>query len=234
MKIFKTAVKAILVFDAAYLCFVCAEDVCSRIRSRMRKKNKTEPEPYFFDDEEEDTDYYLTPALCMDSLRLLHRGDVMDFIKERIIPKEKAVFQALTETEQEMTKLLLASCIGLLVEEAPYDERSFPTLLDVLEYCTGEDEPDAVDILMQENGKKQDPKPEYFCRYQKYKLACQNKARIIDVCRVIVNDILAELYHGYYNVELDSLLYEPVSKKLSKTAFGDADWEVDEDALSDC
>ena len=27
MKIFKTAVKAILVFDAAYLCFVCAEDV---------------------------------------------------------------------------------------------------------------------------------------------------------------------------------------------------------------
>ena len=87
---------------------------------------------------------------------------------------------------------------------------------------------------MQENGKKQDPKPEYFCRYQKYKLACQSKARIIDVCRVIVNDILAELYHGYYNVELDFLLYEPVSKKLSKTAFGDSDWEVDEDALSDC
>ena len=114
MKIFKTAVKAILVFDAAYLCFVCAEDVCSRIRSRMKKKNKTEPEPYFFDDEEEDTDYYLTPALCMDSLRLLHRGDVMDFIEERIVPKEKAVFQALTETEREMTKLLLASCIGLL------------------------------------------------------------------------------------------------------------------------
>ena len=158
----------------------------------------------------------------------------MDFIEERIIPKEKAVFQALTETDREMTKLLLASCIGLLVEEAPYDERSFPTLLDVLEYCTGEDELDAVDILMQENGKKQDPKPEYFCRYQKYKLACQSKARIVDVCRVIVNDILAELYHGYYNVELDSLLYEPVSKKLSKTAFGDADWEVDEDALSDC
>ena len=83
MKIFKTAVKAILVFDAAYLCFVCAEDVCSRIRSRMKKKNKTEPEPHFLDDEEEDTDYYLTPALCMDSLRLLHRGDVMDFIEER-------------------------------------------------------------------------------------------------------------------------------------------------------
>ncbi len=99
MKIFKTAVKAILVFDAAYLCFVCAEDVCSRIRSRMKKKNKTEPEPHFLDDEEEDTDYYLTPALCMDSLRLLHRGDVMDFIEERIVPKEKAVFQALTETE---------------------------------------------------------------------------------------------------------------------------------------
>ena len=54
------------------------------------------------------------------------------------------------------------------------------------------------------------------------------------MCRVIVNDILAELYHGYYNVELDFLLYEPVSKKLSKTAFGDTDWEVDEDALSDC
>ena len=59
MKIFKTAVKAILVFDAAYLCFVCAEDVCSRIRSRMKKKNKTEPEPHFLDDEEEDTKYKL-------------------------------------------------------------------------------------------------------------------------------------------------------------------------------
>ena len=56
MKIFKTAVKAILVFDAAYLCFVCAEDVCSRIRSRMKKKNKTEPEPHFLDDDEEEND----------------------------------------------------------------------------------------------------------------------------------------------------------------------------------
>ena len=117
MKIFKTAVKAILVFDAAYLCFVCAEDVCSRIRSRMKKKNKTEPEPHFLDDEEEDTDYYLTPALCMDSLRLLHRGDVMDFIEERIVPKEKAVFQALTETEQEMTKLMHSPAIGNPVVE---------------------------------------------------------------------------------------------------------------------
>src|SRR5699024_12855610 len=116
MKIFKTAVKAILVFDAAYLCFVCAEDVCSRIRSRMKKKNKTEPEPHFLDDEEEDTDYYLTPALCMDSLRLLHRGDVMDFIEERIVPKAKAVFQALTETEQGMTQRLQASSSGMLVE----------------------------------------------------------------------------------------------------------------------
>lgn len=234
MKIIKTAVKAILVFDAAYFCFVCAEDVCSRIRSRMKKKNKTETEPYLFDDEEEDTDYHLTPALCMDSLRLLHRSYVMDFIEERIIPKEKAVFQALTETDREMVKLLLAACIGLLVEEAPYDERSFPVLLDVLGYCTDEDTLDAVDILIQEIGEKQDPKPEYYCRYQKYKLVCQNKARIIDMCRVITNDILAELYHGYYNVELDSLMYEPISRQLSNTAFGGSDWEVDEDAPGDC
>ena len=47
MKIFKTAVKAILVFDAAYLCFVCAEDVCSRIRSRMKKKNRKHLQPIF-------------------------------------------------------------------------------------------------------------------------------------------------------------------------------------------
>ena len=50
---------------------------------------------------------------------------------------------------------------------------------------------------------------------------------------MIVNDILAELYHGYYNVELDSLLYEPVSKQLSQTAAG-ADWEVNGNETCDC
>ena len=233
MKNFTTVVKAMLVFDAAYLCFICAEDLCTRIQSRMKKKKKKEPVSSVLDDEEEDIDFSLAPALCMDSLRLLHRNDVMDFIEDRIIPREKAVFEALTETDREMTKLLLTVCIGLLVEEAPYDEKSFPMLLDVLGYCTGEDEPDAVEIFIRDNCAKRNPKPEYFCCYQKYKLACQNKDRIIEVCRVIVNDILAELYHGHYNVELDSRLYEPVSKQLSQTASG-ADWEVNGNEAGDC
>ena len=44
MKNFTTVVKAMLVFDAAYLCFICAEDLCTRIQSRMKKKKKKYPD----------------------------------------------------------------------------------------------------------------------------------------------------------------------------------------------
>ena len=104
MKIFKTAVKAILVFDAAYLCFVCAEDVCSRIRSRMKKKNKTEPKPCFFDDEEEEFEPYkveadtdaFEPSLSIDAIRHLFRSEVHDFVRNELLPSGKDTLAALT------------------------------------------------------------------------------------------------------------------------------------------
>lgn len=243
MKIFKTAVKAILVFDAAYLCFVCAEDVCSRIRSRMKKKNKTEPEPYFFDDEEEEFEPYkveadtdaFEPSLSIDAIRHLFRSEVHDFVRNELLPSGKDTLAALTEQEQTAARFLFCALIGYLKEEAPMDEQNFPMVMMLLNHVNGAKESgevDAVDLLMEEAAQTHQ-REEFISDYRRYQLMQVDKARVLLACRIIINDLLGKLYRFDYHVGYDCLLDadNSISRKLKES---DTEMEVEEDALSDC
>lgn len=243
MKIFKTAVKAILVFDAAYLCFVCAEDVCSRIRSRMKKKNKTEPEPYFFDDEEEEFEPYkveadtdaFEPSLSIDAIRHLFRSEVHDFVRNELLPSGKDTLAALAEQEQTAARFLFCALIGYLKEEAPMDEQNFPMVMMLLNHVNGAKESgevDAVDLLMEEAAQTHQ-REEFISDYRRYQLMQVDKARVLLACRIIINDLLGKLYRFDYHVGYDCLLDadNSISRKLKES---DTEMEVEEDALSDC
>lgn len=242
MKIFKTAVKAILVFDAAYLCFVCAEDVCSRIRSRMKKKNKTEPESCLFDDEEEEFEPYKMeddtdasePSLSIDAIRHLFRSEVRDFVRNELLPSGKDTLAALTEPEQTAARFLFCALIGYLKEEAPMDEQNFPMVMMLLNHVNGAKESgevDAVDLLMEEAAQTHQ-REEYISDYRRYQLMQVDKARVLLACRVIINDLLGKLYRFDYHVGYDCLLAadNSISKKLKES---DTEMEVEEDASCD-
>lgn len=243
MKIFKTAVKAILVFDAAYLCFVCAEDVCSRIRSRMKKENKTEPEPYLFDDEEEEFEPYKVeddtdasePSLSIDAIRHLFRSEVHDFVSKKLLPYGKDTLSTLIEQEQSAARFLFCALIGYLKEEAPMDEQNFPMVMMLLNHINGAKESgevDAVDLLMEEAAQTHQ-REEYISDYRRYQLMQVDKARVLLACRVIINDLLGKLYRFDYHVGYDCLLDadNSISRKLKES---DTEMEVEEDAPGNC
>ena len=175
------------------------------------------------------------PALSIDAIRHLFRGEVRDFVCNKLLPSGQETLSALTEPEQTAARFLFRALIGYLKEEAPMDEQSFPMVMEMLNYAEGAKEDgdkDVIDILMEETAARTRQREEYFSDYRRYQLMQVDKARVLLACRVIINDLLGKLYRYDYNVGYDCLLDDgnSVSRKLKKS---NEEMEVEEDAPCD-
>ena len=166
----------------------------------------------------------------------MFRGEVRDFVCNKLLPSGQETLSALTEPEQTAARFLFCALIGYLKEEAPMDEQSFPMVMEMLNYAEGAKEDgdkDVIDILMEETAARTRQREEYFSDYRRYQLMQVDKARVLLACRVIINDLLGKLYRYDYNVGYDCLLDDgnSVSRKLKKS---NQEMEVEEDAPCDC
>lgn len=59
-------------------------------------------------------------------------------MEEKLLPDGESTAEVLTERELAAARLLLRALVGLLVEEAPMEERSFPMLMELLNHAEGE------------------------------------------------------------------------------------------------
>lgn len=115
------------------------------------------------------------------------------------------------------------------------DEQSFPMVMEMLNYAEGAKEDgdkDVIDILMEETAARTHLREEYFSDYRRYQLMQVNKERVLLACRVIINDLLGEMYRYDYHVGYDCLLDDgnSVSRKLKKS---NEEMEVEENAPCD-
>lgn len=223
MKRYQMILGAIAAFDLAYVAFACAEDCCSRLHSRWKKKHGVadEEELEFFN-ADDDPDYSPAPPLCVDAIRMVSPFHIRDLVVDRILPEGKSLVDALGEADREAAVLLLTAYIRYLDEEAPQEEKNFPTLLELLNASEVRPDPEyenAVDILMQESASGENPLPQYFADYQEYKITCVHKARVVSACRVLVSGIIRKLYGAYYDMHVDGL-----SKTVSDW-LDDASWD---------
>lgn len=168
-------------------------------------------------------------------IRHLFRGEVHDFVCNKLLPSGQETLSALTEPEQTAARFLFCALIGYLKEEAPKDEQSFPMVMEMLNYAEGAKEDgdkDVIDILMEETAARTHLREEYFSDYRRYQLMQVDKTRVLLACRVIINDLLGKLYRYDYNVGYDCLLDDgnSVSRKLKKS---NEEMEVEEDAIGD-
>lgn len=223
MKRYQMILGAIAAFDLAYVAFACAEDCCSRLHSRWKKKHGVadEEELEFFN-AEDDPDYSPAPPLCVDAIRMVSPFHIRDLVVDRIFPEGKSLVDALDEADREAAVLLLTAYIRYLDEEAPQEEKNFPTLLELLNASEVRPDPEyenAVDILMHESASGENPLPQYFADYQEYKITCIHKERVVNACRVLVSGIIRKLYGAYYDMHVDGL------NKTVSDWLDDASWD---------
>ena len=207
-------IQFLIVFDLICFGVYFGGDIVCTALAKVRKK--TDEEEFEIYKVEDDTDTS-KPALSIDAIRHLFRGEVHDFVCNKLLPSGQETLSALTEPEQTAARFLFRALIGYLKEEAPMDEQSFPMV---------------IDILMEETAARTHLREEYFSDYRRYQLMQVDKTRVLLACRVIINDLLGKLYRYDYNVGYDCLLDDgnSVSRKLKKS---NEEMEVEEDAPCD-
>ena len=225
-------IQFLIVFDLICFGVYFGGDIVCTALAKVRKK--TDEEEFEIYKVEDDTDTS-KPALSIDAIRHLFRGEVHDFVRNKLLPSGQETLSALTEPEQTAARFLFCALIGYLKEEAPMDEQSFPMVMEMLNYAEGAKEDgdkDVIDILMEETAARTHLREEYFSDYRRYQLMQVDKTRVLLACRVIINDLLGKLYRYDYNVGYDCLLDDgnSVSRKLKKT---NEEMEVEEDAIGD-
>ena len=225
-------IQFLIVFDLICFGVYFGGDIFCTALAKMRKK--TDEEEFEIYKEEDDTDTS-KPALSIDAIRHLFRGEVHDFVRNKLLPSGQETLSALTEPEQTAARFLFCALIGYLKEEAPMDEQSFPMVMEMLNYAEGAKEDgdkDVIDILMEETAARTHLREEYFSDYRRYQLMQVNKERVLLACRVIINDLLGEMYRYDYHVGYDCLLDDgnSVSRKLKKS---NEEMEVEENAPCD-
>ena len=223
-------IQFLIVFDLICFGVYFGGDIFCTALAKMRK-NPDQKDPYEFEVEDEPAE----PPLSIDAIRHLFRGEVHDFVRNKLLPSGQETLSALTEPEQTAARFLFCALIGYLKEEAPMDEQSFPMVMEMLNYAEGAKEDgdkDVIDILMEETAARTRQREEYFSDYRRYQLMQVDKERVLLACRVIINDLLGKLYRYDYNVGYDCLLDDgnSVSRKLKKS---NEEMEVEEDAIGD-
>ena len=223
-------IQFLIVFDLICFGVYFGGDIVCTALAKVRKK-PGQKGPYEFEVEDEPAE----PPLSIDAIRHLFRGEVHDFVRNKLLPNGQETLSVLTEPEQTAARFLFCALIGYLKEEAPMDEQSFPMVMEMLNYAEGAKEDgdkDVIDILMEETAARTHLREEYFSDYRRYQLMQVDKTRVLLACRVIINDLLGKLYRYDYNVGYDCLLDDgnSVSRKLKKS---NEEMEVEEDAIGD-
>ena len=223
-------IQFLIVFDLICFGVYFGGDIVCTALAKVRKK-PGQKDPYEFEVEDEPAE----PPLSIDAIRHLFRGEVHDFVRNKLLPCGQETLSTLTEPEQTAARFLFCALIGYLKEEAPMDEQNFPMVMMLLNHVNGAKESgevDAVDLLMEEAAQTHQ-REEFISDYRRYQLMQVDKARVLLACRIIINDLLGKLYRFDYHVGYDCLLDadNSISRKLKES---DTEMEVEEDALSDC
>lgn len=227
MSVFITFIKLIAVFDLLVIAVYFGSDILSTVWSKVRKKPAQNDPLEFYEDDS------ATVPLSIDSIRQLYSGDVVNFVEEKLLPGAEKTMEVLTEREQTASRLLLSALIGLLVQEAPMDERSFSMVMELLNYMEGEKEDgyqDPVDMLFEGTVRRTHRYEEYYSNYQCYRLMQVEKSRVILACRILINDLVGKLYRYDYRFGYDLLLDEEnsIKKKLHTSVREELEDENDE------
>ena len=147
-------IQFLIVFDLICFGVYFGGDIVCTALAKVRKK--TDEEEFEIYKVEDDTDTS-KPALSIDAIRHLFRGEVHDFVCNKLLPSGQETLSALTEPEQTAARFLFCALIGYLKEEAPKDEQSFPMVMEMLNYAEGAKEDgdkDVIDILMEETAAR--------------------------------------------------------------------------------
>ena len=159
-------IQFLIVFDLICFGVYFGGDIVCTALAKVRKK--TDEEEFEIYKVEDDTDTS-KPALSIDAIRHLFRGEVHDFVCNKLLPSGQETLSALTEPEQTAARFLFCALIGYLKEEAPMDEQSFPMVMEMLNYAEGAKEDgdkDVIDILMEETAARTHLREEYFSDYR--------------------------------------------------------------------
>lgn len=231
MSVLITFIKLIAVFDLLMIAVYFCNDIFSALLKKLRKKPAQSESIEFYDDDSG------TVPLSIDSIRQLYSGDVTDFVEEKLLSGAAETMGVLTDQEQTAARLLLSALIGFLTGEAPMDERSFPMVMEMLNYMEGEKEDgcrDAVDFLFEDSVLSNRHHEEYYNNYQRYRLMQVDKTRVILACRILINDLLGKLYRYDYRFGYDYLLDKEnsIEKKLHKPV--QEEWEDEDYEAGDC
>ena len=229
MNVLRIFIKTIAAFDLIVIAVYFGGDIFSSVLDKFRKKPVQKDDFEFY---EEDT---AAVPLSIDSIRLLYSGDVVDFVKEQLLPRAAKTMDALAECEQTAVFLLLSALIGFLKEEGRMDEQNFPMVMELLNHAKGTkegDERDPVDMLLDEEARH--IRRDYYNDYQRYRLMQVDKNRVILACRIIINDLLGKLYRYDYRFGYDLLLTEENSIERKLCKYEQDEWEDEEYEVSDC
>ena len=172
-------IQFLIVFDLICFGVYFGGDIVCTALAKVRKK--TDEEEFEIYKVEDDTDTS-KPALSIDAIRHLFRGEVHDFVCNKLLPSGQETLSALTEPEQTAARFLFRALIGYLKEEAPMDEQSFPMVMEMLNYAEGAKEDgdkDVIDILMEETAARTHLREEYFSDYRRYQLMQVDKTRVL-------------------------------------------------------
>ena len=175
--------------------------------------------------------------MSVDSIRQLYSGEVDTFVEEKLLPDGESTAEVLTERELAAARLLLRALVGLLVEEAPMEERSFPMLMELLNHAEGEKEDgcqDPVDLLMEDFMRRPHRYVEFYDVYQRYRLTQVDKERVVLACRIRINGLLGKLYRYDCRFGYDLLLTDENSLERKLRKGLQEEWEDEEYEIGDC
>ena len=115
-------IQFLIVFDLICFGVYFGGDIVCTALAKVRKK--TDEEEFEIYKVEDDTDTS-KPALSIDAIRHLFRGEVHDFVCNKLLPSGQETLSALTEPEQTAARFLFCACPVNLKEKPPRVRRRF-------------------------------------------------------------------------------------------------------------
>ena len=106
-------IQFLIVFDLICFGVYFGGDIVCTALAKVRKK-PGQKDPYEFEVEDEPAE----PPLSIDAIRHLFRGEVRDFVCNKLLPSGQETLSALTEPEQTAARFLFCALIGYLEETA--------------------------------------------------------------------------------------------------------------------
>lgn len=146
------------------------------------------------------------PPLGADSLRRLspnRPNRIGEFVEERLFSLEPEIRDSWSRNDWQSARLLLSSLIGLIAAQGETNEKDFPHLLRMLDYCDPNfrfehKDMDAIVSVMQDSAEGRPSSPAwYLADYLRFHVVCERKQYVIACCRVLLYGLLAALRLHY-------------------------------------